>query len=373
MLSTLQKSSSFIGRLVLLLGILYPVSAWPEPDVDSLDKCLLRTLREAPPATTVDEIRLRCAERVAESIRERESKRRVESTSGEPVVIDKELFAPPKNAADSLLYQRLQREEVAETVRSVLIPHRRNYILPIAYVSDPNEEPFEGAFGDLAAPDRLDNLEMKFQVSVKYPVFQDLLTGHDQLYVGFTALSFWQAYNKDASAPFRETNYEPEIFWVTPIPWRPFDLDAGLLSLGISHQSNGRGGSLSRSWNRVYANFLWEKGRRVYSIKPWWRLSEEDKSDPLDPDGDDNSDISKYMGHFEFATVYRRKNQELALMLRNNLRSDNIGALQLEWTFPLWRGVRGYAQYFNGYGESLIDYNAHIERLGVGFLLTDLL
>ena len=85
------------------------------------------------------------------------------------------------------------------------------------------------------------------------------------------------------------------------------------------------------------------------------------------------TDIADYMGHFEFTTVYTKRNHEFSLMLRNNLKSDNKGAVQLDWSFPAWGRLRGYAQYFNGYGESLVDYNQHVERFGVGILLTDFL
>jgi phospholipase A1 len=55
-------------------------------------------------------------------------------------------------------------------------------------------------------------------------------------------------------------------------------------------------------------------------------------------------DIEKYMGHFEFRSTYRTDNHELSMMLRNNLRSENHGAVQLDWTFPIWRGLSGHAQ-----------------------------
>ena len=37
--------------------------------------------------------------------------------------------------------------------------------------------------------------------------YGDLLTASDGIYFGFTLKSFWQVYNHEISAPFRETNY----------------------------------------------------------------------------------------------------------------------------------------------------------------------
>jgi phospholipase A1 len=61
-------------------------------------------------------------------------------------------------------------------------------------------------------------------------------------------------------------------------------------------------------------------------------------------------------------------------MSRNNLESGfSRGAVELTWSFPLgnYPFLKGYIQYFNGYGESLIDYDNHVNKIGIGFALTD--
>lgn len=333
-----------LSGVLLLCGWLpaTPVSA------ETLDACLQRLLTEADSSTTVASLRAQCAaDNAAES------------------------GSPAYGKSESLIVERITRERAVQHNRSVLLPHGRNYMMPITYAGRPNNAPFEHIVGD--GGESLDHTEAQFQVSLKVPLASGLMSPDDAVYFGFTAKSFWQVYNKRISAPFRETNYQPEVFWITPVPWQILGGDATALILGFVHESNGQSVPLSRSWNRLYANLIWERNRFVFSFKPWWRLPEDEKDDPQQSDGDDNPDIEKYLGNFEFGAAYRRQDHEFSLMLRNNLRREhNRGALQLEWTFPLSGRLRGYAQFFNGYGESLIDYNAHIERVGVGILLTDL-
>ena len=60
------------------------------------------------------------------------------------------------------------------------------------------------------------------------------------------------------------------------------------------------------------------------------------------------------------------------MMLRNNLRAhDNRGAVELGWSIPITNNVKGYVTYFNGYGESLVDYNESANRIGFGVMLND--
>lgn len=270
---------------------------------------------------------------------------------------------------NSAVYDRIEKEKAIWDNPFAIVPHQRNYILPLAYNFSPNPEPYNYTDGSIQ------NTEVKFQISFKVPLWNGIYKDIGDLYFAYTNLSLWQAYNSDISSPFRETNHEPELFVVFDTDRYFPGIKSTYIILGISHQSNGRSGSRSRSWNRVYANFLFSKKDILFSIKPWYRLPESEKEYPGDPTGDDNPDIHKYMGYGEFNALYRWENHVFSVMLRNNLRADgNKGAVQLDWSLPLpFTKLRGYVQYFNGYGESLIDYNHSTNRIGIGIELTGLL
>ncbi|PLX91495.1 MAG: phospholipase [Desulfuromonas sp.] len=262
-------------------------------------------------------------------------------------------------SSDSVVDQRLSNEKLAARLPFSIIPHKRNYLLPVTYNTHVNSQPFE------ADDDDMDRFEVKFQFSFKVPVWQDVI-GSADLWAAYTNLSFWQAYNKPFSSPFRETNHEPEIFLTIENDTQLFGLTNSLILVGLNHQSNGQGGTLSRSWNRAYVDFIFDRDDFVMSLRSWYRFEE-------DSEEDDNPDIDRYLGYGELRMGYKWRDNVFSVLLRNNLRcSDNKGAVQVDWTFPLSSQLKGYVQYFNGYGESLIDYNASSNRIGLGIVLTDL-
>jgi phospholipase A1 len=246
-----------------------------------------------------------------------------------------------------------------------IVPHRPTYLLPLTYVDAPNEAPYSNL------DQELDNVEIKYQISFKIPVAKGLLGGSERFYFGYTQVSLWQAYNHDISTAFRETNYEPELLFSFVHNRELLGMRSRVFSFGVSHQSNGQGGDLSRSWNRVVANLILERGDIYVSFRPWMRIPERAKKSPTDFRGDDNPDIEDYMGNFELRTLYTKGRETYGVMLRNNLQAENRGAIEIDYTYPLGEQVRGYVQYFDGYGESLIDYNERTRRIGIGIALTN--
>ncbi len=318
-----------------LLFLITPVCVMAEAplqiDNDSYDQCLLKALKSASPEQTVEEITQQC-------------------------------HSKTRNPID----KRIRFEKEVANNPFAITPHRPNFLMPFTYAEN-NRQPYKGTSED----NDFDNIETVFQVSLKYSPIEDFLIDGLDFQFAFTSISWWQTYNSDNSSPFRETNYEPEILLTYQKPWHLFSLPIERSYIALNHESNGKSGDLSRSWNRVIGGMSFNKDNLTLDMRAWWRIPENGLNDAGRP-VDDNPDIDRYLGNGDISLIWQFSDDlNLSMMLRNNLRRDNKGAIKLGLTFPFNKHLKGYVEYFNGYGESLIYYNEHMERIGVGIKLTD--
>ncbi|MFK8083919.1 MAG: phospholipase A [Granulosicoccus sp.] len=283
--------------------------------------------------------------------------------------VDDESVEAPVDSRVGALTERVLVERETAFNPYVLTAHKHNFVLPVSYSTGINEQIYEQ--NDVPLREGLQPAEVKFQISLKTQLNEkDLLFANDAFSLAITLEAWWQLYSSDLSSPFRETNYQPEGFYLVPLLWGPFGGNTAF-ALGLEHQSNGQVQGLSRSWNRLYTMFIYEKGNFVGSIRPWYRLPEKEKDQPGDAEGDDNPDIIDFMGYGELNFSWRDSSYEYAAMFRGNPESGK-GAIKLGVTFPLFAKFRGFVQYFSGYGDSLIDYDHYQQRIGLGVALTNL-
>lgn len=211
----------------------------------------------------------------------------------------------------------------------------------------------------------------RFQISFRYRLFDDqgvvaeTLPVARGLYFGFTQTSLWDL--ESDSKPFRDTSFRPSLFYQWKISNPPLG-DSLVLAGGYEHESNGRDGDDSRSIDTwfVRANLRYHlpDGRTYIGIEPklWSYI---DKSD--------NSDIARYRGHGQLGL---RIGRDSALVLAATLRrgTAGVGSAQIDLSYPLRRSIFSgvgafvHLQYFNGYGQTLLEYaeSRHPQiRLGI--------
>lgn len=209
--------------------------------------------------------------------------------------------------------------------------------------------------------------DSKLSLSLKVKVMEN-----SDFYLAYSQLMFWEL--AEQSSPFKDVNYNPEIFYRKYVEDRP----ATWVDVGIfEHESNGQGGDDSRGWNRFYLlysaeAFSWEEAKFYASFKAWIPYSTEET----------NEDINEYRGLWEL-------NLTVASFLGESFdRSDLIlrvypggrtGIDPTQGGQEVTLRLKGSSfkeflpvftiQYFNGYGESLLSYNQKesVWRVGIGF------
>ncbi|MGN6984935.1 phospholipase A [Neisseria sp. P0008.S010] len=244
--------------------------------------------------------------------------------------------------------------------------HNPMYLMPVWYNSSPNYAPSSPTRG-AASQERFSDqkrIETKMQVSFKSKIAEDLFKSRADLWFGYTQKSDWQIYNQGRrSAPFRNTDYEPEIFITQPVKAQlPWGGRLRMLGVGFAHQSNGQSRPESRSWNKVYAMAGMEWGKLTVIPRVWMRLFDSSGED------NDNPDLTKYLGYGDVKLQYRLNDKHnFSTTLRYNPKSG-YGAAEAAYTFPIKGKLQGVVRGFHGYGESLIDYNHKQSGIGFGLM-----
>ena len=307
-----------------------------------LDECLLSSLANASPDTTVAELRKNCEQTISNT------------TNGQAQDLPVEDMTP--------VQARMYDDQINYGRDYVISPFKPNYFI-MTHMDNPNEEPFDPISGD---EDVLKKNEAKFQVSMKAPLWRNMFDTNNDLLIAFTSISWWQIDNDDgnASNAFRETNYEPDIFLRHyGGPKLPFGGQLSAFDIGLNHQSNGRTELLSRSWNRVMGRAYLDYGDLAFALRAWYRI-------PEDEEDDNNPHMRRYYGVGDITVAYAPNKNTFTAMFRPGTEENGM---ELTWSYPISKYLRVYTQYWNGYGESLLDYNVRIERIGIGIALNDLI
>jgi phospholipase A1 len=233
--------------------------------------------------------------------------------------------------------------------------------LPYYYTRSPYNSVY---VNDTPNNEQIRRSDIKFQLSFKVPVWKNIFNYPSSLYLAYSQLSYWQAYNKTAF--FRETDYEPELFVANEVnlpilkPWT-----INFLNLGVVHQSNGKGGMLERSWNRVYLEAVTSSDHWMFSLRPWYVIHDPSlrKYNPA---------IASYLGYGEVVLAYKYSHNVIAIQAHNLVEGGARRATaQLTWTFPFTSYLNGYVEIFSGYGQSLIEYNHRTNSAGIGIAMSN--
>ena len=190
----------------------------------------------------------------------------------------------------------------------------------------------------------------------------------DNLYFAYTQTSLWDI--REHQSPFHDTAYQPQVFYSIPdTGWTSPIFKQMSAMAGLGHESNGRDGDDSRSIDIVFVRPTWEIGdtqsnHLTISPKVYYYFPFRKK---------DNPDIADFRGYVDLLVKYGSPDSwQLATTLRKGTKSW-YGSIDTQLTYPLarifgskWGGYL-WLGYFNGFGETILDYNQKhwIARIGL--------
>lgn len=216
-------------------------------------------------------------------------------------------------------------------------------------------------FGTAVGPrPTVENSNVKFQISIAQKLTRSTLPWGTYLYLFYTQKVFWNILQN--SMPMTDLNFNPGVGLAKPLFVR--NRFIGKAFLLIEHESNGRDGDASRSWNKISvgASIMVDPHLTVHG-KAWIPIV----------DGVNNKDILNYCGIYQVGVqVYssnRRFTGSVLLTKRKGWNFNYNTTLELSYRVMRRENQYLFLQYYNGYGEGLLEYNKFHSELRVGIVI----
>lgn len=201
--------------------------------------------------------------------------------------------------------------------------------------------------------------DVTFQVSIRQRLTKSILPFKTFMYLTYTQKSFWNIY--DESSPFRDTNYNPGLGLGKYLIYD--NKLVGAIFAQIKHESNGRDGTFSRSWNYLSLSMKYYFNSRFNISGELWI--------PY-VDGDHNQDLLDYRGLGYVSINYLSDKSRWWLSADINPKKG-FGNFNTTLTAAFRMSQRSnqylFARFFQGYGESLLDYNNYMMNIRIGICI----
>ncbi|MDE5821369.1 MAG: phospholipase A [Paramuribaculum sp.] len=204
------------------------------------------------------------------------------------------------------------------------------------------------------------NSNVKFQISFSQRLTKSVLPWNTYLFLFYTQKCFWNVLER--SLPMTDLNFNPGIGLAKHLFVK--NRYIGKLLLLAEHESNGRDGTASRSWNKISlgASIMIDPNFIVHG-KVWLPII----------DGLQNKDILNYCGIYQigtsFSTINKRFGASIILTKRKGWELNYNTIVELNYKIFPRDNQYLFLQYYNGYGEGLLAFKEFHSQLRVGIVI----
>lgn len=204
------------------------------------------------------------------------------------------------------------------------------------------------------------NSDVKFQISISQRLTKSTLPFNTYLYLFYSQKCMWNVFEE--SLPMRDFNFNPGIGIAKHLIVK--NRYIGKVTLMLEHESNGRDGLASRSWNKISlaGNIFIDPNIMIHG-KVWIPII----------DGQNNKDILDYCGIYQTGLSITSPNKRfhfgLTLVKRRGWRLSYNSIWEISYRVFKRDNQFLFLQYYNGYGENLLDYNVFKSRLRIGLVI----